>query len=461
MLTSNFQELLLSCLISDKGFYVKWNAQIKEDNFSEDHKIIYSIIKKHIDSFSAVPTIRTLKDEVNKTYSGDKFHNLRQVIKNILKRVKKNSAEDNRKYVEEGLSQYIKISSIKSILPDIMMKIDEDPDEAIRMIEKTLSSFKDKLSERTINFFSKGEIEKRKASLYKQREEADTISTLICALDRVLKDQGVARKKLCVLSGPYNIGKTTLLVFIAKAAILQNRKVVFITMEETKEEIANRFDASFTGISINDLSDVPDKFYNKMIRMSEEYHDSLRILEAPISSMTVKDIDMYLESLKIEFGFEPDLVAIDNLDSLKPSFSKHRNELGDSTNIWRDSRAMAQRRNLIIWTPSQINRGEQREVQGGDKEVAMGSGISSNIEKMNLSDLHITINPAHTEEEEVNELSDVQDVVIFIDKNRMGRRYLMFDLELDVTANSIRYNSNPIYRKLQIGRKKTVNKEKK
>ena len=327
-----------------------------------------------------------------------------------------------------------------------------------------MNSFKNIGEDGHIDYFDKSNILSRQQSLRKQLEIDNSISTLIPGLDEVLRG-GVKRKKLCIVSGVYGIGKTTVLTFLGKSALIQGNDVLFITMEETKEEIANRFDASLTGISVNKLPNFPRKFFNRIIKISNELGNSLRIVEVPSKTMTIRDVSFLIDTLKIQYEFNTDMIIIDNLDGIKPEINRKGDILAESTDVWVAARSkIAQEKNLVLWTPSHINRSEMNEISRGDKEVAEGSGISVNIQKMNISDLHISLNYVIDSEGKIKDAGeDIQAISIYVDKNRMGRRNMIFDVDLDLATNLVKWRgtSEVNFRNLTVGRRKKKSFDKK
>jgi len=170
-----------------------------------------------------------------------------------------------------------------------------------------------------------------------------------------------------------------------------------------------------------------------------------------------------IDSLFIEKDFKADFVGFDGLKHIRrnPKLDKTQG----LTEVWLQAHSLAKRKEMVMVTTSHINRPGIKAAMSGEKVVYTGDDVSEDINQVNECDVWITMNTPFGSEDEVLEygskmiMKDQQNVVLFVDKNRQGRRYVMFEVTIDFARNSIIYNPKPKYRKvMNMGYRKIVRK---
>lgn len=191
------------------------------------------------------------------------------------------------------------------------------------------------------------------------------------------------RGKLMLLIAPAKRGKTWFLVQLGKRAFLRRKKVVHISLEIEAEEVAQRYYQALFGISkrddLNKIStfkydkrgdldqviqqniEVPFTFASQAIREelnTRVSHFGVRIgniiiKRFPMSSLTLNQLEAYLESLESTEKFVPDMVIIDYPKIMKLNIKELRVSLGS---LFEELRGMAQRRNFALAAVHQGNR---------------------------------------------------------------------------------------------------------
>lgn len=191
------------------------------------------------------------------------------------------------------------------------------------------------------------------------------------------------RGKLWLFVAPAKRGKTWALIQLGKMAYLQRKKVCHISLEIEAEEVIQRYYQSLFGASkredtnkisvfrndrqgnldqiVSQTVEVPFTFESPAIR--EELntrisHYGLRanniiIKRFPMRSLTVEQLEAYLESLEAVEKFKPDLVIIDYPKIMKLSTKDLRISIGA---LFEDLRGMSQRRNFALAAVHQGNR---------------------------------------------------------------------------------------------------------
>jgi hypothetical protein len=191
------------------------------------------------------------------------------------------------------------------------------------------------------------------------------------------------RGKLWLFLAPAKRGKTWALVQLGKMAFLQRKKVCHITLEIEAEEVAQRYYEALFGASkrddINKIStfkydrkgaldqivaqsvEVPFTFNSSAVREELQTRighfgmrsDNFVIKRFPMSSLTLDQLEAYLESLELLEKFVPDLVILDYPKIMKLNQKELRTSLGQ---LMEGLRGLAQRRNFALAAAHQGNR---------------------------------------------------------------------------------------------------------
>ena len=242
----------------------------------------------------------------------------------------------------------------------------------------------------------------------------DSIKTGITYLDIV--DAGPARKMLHLFVAPPTRGKSWWLIHLGKMALMQHLQVVHITLEMSEKKVAQRYCQSFFAVTkrpehmaalefeVDELGrfvgmarqetftrpSIQDNDISKylMHRLDTLRSKSLVIKEFPTGSLTVREIDAYLDSLWVSKRISPDLLIVDYADLMHVDSSNLRIELGA---VYKDLRGLAVRRNIAIATASQSNR------ESESAKVVRGKHLAEDISKFATVDVMVTY--SQTDEE--------------------------------------------------------------
>lgn len=179
---------------------------------------------------------------------------------------------------------------------------------------------------------------------------------------------------------PMKRGKTFHLWYAAETGMSYGHKVVFVTMEMSKNAMLRRAWQSLVGQPV-DSDEVTIPYFEEcegkfIIRHRQEARKRLdpsnveplqkilrkrfrkgdvRLLSFPSKSATVEDIEAHIDNLAYYDNFVPDIIIIDYADIIRPSIhADYRHQLDD---IWAGLRRMAQTRDALVITATQAEKG--------------------------------------------------------------------------------------------------------
>ena len=126
---------------------------------------------------------------------------------------------------------------------------------------------------------------------------------------------GLPNKTLNIALAGTGVGKSLFMCHQASSVLLQERNVLYITMEMAEEKIAERIDANLLNVPIQDLTDLPKSmFENKVTNLAKKTQGTLIIKEYPTASAHSGHFKALLNELALKKSFRPDIIFIDYLN---------------------------------------------------------------------------------------------------------------------------------------------------
>jgi replicative DNA helicase len=241
----------------------------------------------------------------------------------------------------------------------------------------------------------------------------DYFSSGIPILD--LKNVRPEKKTLFVLIASAKKGKTFFLVNVGKAGLQFHHKVLHVTLELSDEKTALRYLQAIFGLTKEEIKQVRVPFFhrddlgNLSIQFSELQRESVFskrkeiqkrienwhscpdwvIKQFPTSTLTVEGLYLYLNSLKQERGFQPDLLVIDYPDLMKLDAATLRLDTG---RLYRELRGLAVSENLALVGASQGNR------EGESAKLVTVRHVAEDWSKIGTADIILTYSQTPEEE---------------------------------------------------------------
>jgi replicative DNA helicase len=212
------------------------------------------------------------------------------------------------------------------------------------------------------------------------------IMTGIKPLDKWTKG-GLRAPDFGICMAPTGHGKSAILMNIAlHAAWIENQNVLFITNEMPVNQQTERFLArmqdpygvdSRTGkplfYTLDEIMDDPGIAYKKLAGYQKRLQEKLVIYSAGLGQ-TATGIDEVCKRVRNERGVWPDMIVIDYIERMntdvRMNMEKSWTYFGQ---IAKELNWLAKRRNAIVWTAIQTNRGGLNNQVDLSMEVAQGS----------------------------------------------------------------------------------------
>ena len=159
---------------------------------------------------------------------------------------------------------------------------------------------------------------------------------------------GVPNKTLNIALAGTGVGKSLFMCHVASSVLLQNKNVLYITLEMAEEKIAERIDANLLNVSIQSITDLPKPMFDsKVVSLSKKTQGTLIIKEYPTASAHSGHFKALLNELSLKKSFKPDIIFIDYLNICASS----RYRAGSNVNSYSYIKAIAEElRGLAVET---------------------------------------------------------------------------------------------------------------
>lgn len=352
------------------------------------------------------------KDSTNNRIKSAEVHSFLEVYKKIKEPV------DNKVYIIEEISTFCRHQAIKKAIlevPPLLTRTATD-DTAFDEIESLLSkalrvgtSVNDIGSQYFISYAER--IANRII-----RQQMKIMPTGITELDELMGG-GVKARQLFLWMAPTSRGKSIALVHCGKRAVIFKKKVLHYTMELSEDEVAERYDASFSRIKVKDLVDQEAELATALGDMGKVFGNSLIIKYYPMHAPTIHTIRAHIEKC-IGSGFIPDLILVDYLDLVK-SHDLRLEKREQLTEITLGLRNLAGEFDVPLISATQSRRAAYA------KETHDEEDTSEDIGKAMHTDLLVTINQTPKEAKE-------GIMRLLLAKNRNGPRGVMVQIQTDL-----------------------------
>ena len=128
---------------------------------------------------------------------------------------------------------------------------------------------------------------------------------------------GIPNKTLNIALAGTGVGKSLFMCHVASSVLLQNKNVLYITLEMAEEKIAERIDANLLNVNIQNITDLPKAMFEKKVhKLKKKTQGELIIKEYPTASAHSGHFKALLNELSLKKSFKPDIIFIDYLNTV-------------------------------------------------------------------------------------------------------------------------------------------------
>lgn len=432
---SNFLNHILLQAIMDTEFLQRIRTVVDVNTYkTKERKYIAELVYSYFDEYRKAPQdhFYDIFQKEKKKISNGLFEKCIDLIGNI-----KAINHSNPEYLLSHIKQAVKHFRLEEASVGFAQLVKaEKYDEAENLILKALKDPED-IQESCFDFFADiSYIENRVSGKnYKMK-------SLVPGLDPLIG--GFNPTWLVTILGTGKSGKTSWLVELAVAALVQGLKVLFITLEMSRSEIIDKFDQCI-GFMTNSETEVLETMVfknNQWIKIKKKLPSiynlkkvknarkalkklggDLIIDDVSSGKLNYKGVETVLDFQELNYGRLFDIIIVDYLGCMSP-VDKGQNKKERIADNTLGLKQLAKKRNIIVVTAQQGNR------KAMESKTFHSSMIADAIEPIFDSDLVLAI--CQTPQEEKNNVSR-----IYVAEHRHGKKHQEVSLVRDLSIGQI------------------------
>jgi replicative DNA helicase len=346
--------LILRSLLHNEEYLRKALPFLKDEYFEdEDQKVVYQEILSFTTEYNELPTKEVLSIEVEKRkdINEDQFKKIAHLISHLDDEPAEfdwllNTTE---KWCRE---RAIYLALVESIgIADGQSK-DKTPDAIPSILSDALAvSFDNHVGHDYLEDY----LERYEA--YNRKE--NRIPFDLEYFNKITKG-GLPNKTLNIALAGTGVGKSLFMCHMAASVLLQNKNVLYITMEMAEEKIAERIDANLLNVNIQEVAELPKQmFETKVNNLAKKTRGTLIIKEYPTASAHSGHFTSLLNELALKKSFRPDIIFIDYLNICASSRYRGGSNVNSYTvikSIAEELRGLAVEANVPIVSATQTTR---------------------------------------------------------------------------------------------------------
>jgi replicative DNA helicase len=396
---------VISSLLTHKEFLQNINDVLSDEYFSNPaHKWVINQIIQYYESYHTTISMDILKVEMKKLDN----EVLKVSVKEQLREAYKADIED-LEYVQLEFSTFCKNQQLKkALLNSVDLLKAGDYDSIKYMIESAMKAGQDK----NIGHEYKKDTESR----YRE-DHRTTVPTPWEPVNELIQG-GLGNGDLGLIFGNPGGGKSWCLVALGGHAVKMGFNVIHYTLELSESYTGRRYDAFFTGTSVDQL----ENHKGEVEALTADLPGELIIREYPMGKTTINTIESHIKKV-IDLGIQPDLILIDYIDLLSTR-KRNVDRKGEIDDIYTSTKGLARELNIPIWSVSQVNRA------GAKDDIIEGDKAAGSYDKMMITDLSLSL--SRKKEDKVNGTGRLH-----IMKNRYGMDGLTFQVDVNTSNGHI------------------------
>ena len=379
-MSMRIETTILSNLIFNEEYSRKVIPFLKRRYFSERKEaIVFEEISKFFETYNKPITPEILAIEVNnrKDISDSDLKDQQQLISELKQQ------DTNEEWLLNETENFCQKKAVYNAILDAIGIIDgKDKNRSEDAIPSLLSDALGVSFDSHVGHSYLADSDQR-YEFYHHVEEK--IKFDLDMLNKITKG-GLSKKTLNVVLAGTGVGKSLFMCHCAAANLLDNKNVLYITMEMAEERIAERVDANLLNLSMDELK-VVDKpiFDSRLDKVRKKSQGKLIIKEYPTAGAHAGHFRALLEELKLKQEFQPDIIYIDYLNicsSQRLRYGANVNSYTYVKTIAEELRGLAVEYNVPIVSATQTTRSGFTNSDPGLEDTSESFGLPATVDLM-------------------------------------------------------------------------------
>ena len=366
-----FQRHIIALFVSDRNFFLQSLDTVKSSYFTNKaHQKTCSILFDYFKKYKVLPTKAIIAQEIKNDLKDNKSlpYYLGEV--NVLYEYFQPGLE-HREYLQDKIAYFAKMQSFKAAFNSGLKLMEKNPEseETWARIHEEMrkAMMTDRNFEIGVNYLKT--IKERYERMAEQETGEERFILGLPSIDREIKGGGYPRGSVVSIVADSGVGKSVMLACITATNLLRGKKGVYISLEISEDEVAERLDAILAGLPVQTLLSNKEQIWEKLENLKGvNYEDEMTLVikQFPAKSADVNTLRAYINQLKFH-NFTPDFVIVDYIGEMKhhPDMKTYESrELLAS-----ELHALGVEEKVFIATAMQPNRGSKDAQQNTHKHI--------------------------------------------------------------------------------------------
>jgi len=376
------EHIIFGNLIENEEYGRKVIPFLKEEYFTDivDRKI-FSIIHEFVGKYNNFPTKSAVEIDLNDVggLSDDQFKLAKEVVSGLDK-----SEDRDVAWLVDNTEKFCKDKALYNALMQSIQIVDDSKKDSISVgsIPQILTDALGVSFDSHIGHDFLDDAPER-YEFYHRKEVR--IGFDIDYFNKITQG-GLPRKTLNIALAGTGVGKSLFMCHGAAHNLMAGQNVLYITLEMAEERIAERIDANLLGVTLDDLKELPQAIYYKLVgKVKERAKGKLIVKEYPTACAGSANFRHLLNELKIKKNFIPDIIYIDYLNICASSRIKPGSNINSYTYIKaiaEELRGLAVEFNVPIVSATQTNRSGFSNSDVGLEDTSESFGLPATADFM-------------------------------------------------------------------------------
>ena len=352
-LTQRIETTILNNLIFNEDYTRKVIPFLKAEYFTDfTEKTVFQTVAEYVDKYKSVPDVEALNIDIQKASQTEEQYKTIQeyLIKFVPSKV-------DEQWLLDETEKFCKDKAIYNAILDGIHIIDgKSKDQTADAIPTILS---DALAVSFDTHIGHDYMEQAQERYDYYHEVEDKIPFDLDFFNKITKG-GLPPKTLNICLAGTGVGKSLFMCHVAASAMLQNKNVLYISLEMAEKKIAERIDANLMNISLEDLPDLSRRMFDSRIeKIQKKTEGKLIIKEYPTASAHCGHFRALHNELLLKKQFRPDIIFIDYINICASSRFRYGSNVNSYTyikGIAEEMRGLAVELNVPIMSATQTTR---------------------------------------------------------------------------------------------------------
>ena len=352
-LTQRIETTILNNLIFNEDYTRKVIPFLKPEYFTDfTEKTVFKTIAEYVDKYKSVPDVEALNIDIQKApQTEEQYKTIQEYLTHFV------PSKVDEQWLLDETEKFCKDKAIYNAILDGIHIIDgKSKDKTADAIPAILS---DALAVSFDSHVGHDYIEQAQERYDYYHEVEDKIPFDLDFFNKITKG-GLPPKTLNICLAGTGVGKSLFMCHVAASAMLQNKNVLYISLEMAEKKIAERIDANLMNISLEDLPDLSRRMFDSRIeKIQKKTEGKLIIKEYPTASAHCGHFRALHNELLLKKQFRPDIIFIDYINICASSRFRYGSNVNSYTyikGIAEEMRGLAVELNVPIMSATQTTR---------------------------------------------------------------------------------------------------------